>query len=1085
MGLIEVEGAKPGKAPGVGSRLTGQLDEVHGGLLRGWAADLAAPHTTVEIEVVVAGSVVLRTTAHHLRSDLADRGFGTGHHGFCVAMPVIEDAGEPVEVTVRFAATVAPLENGVRTLTPAEFRRPEIQGQLTDVSGGVLVGYVYIAGARSARVPIDLVADGKVLASSWAVDPALDAQLASKGATVFRLSGSNPTWLSLVQSETHIEAAGVRLPMLMSADEFARGMAVVECVIDGRGWLTGSPEVPYPLDTTGMLVAVGNHELIWRCRPVIDDGRTRMEINLPLPSDLAIGAQAVRILFPGSRRQLGPDVVVHHIPRDNIVRNPVFTRWNGDRPAEWSIPADGVTTVTASYGGGAGSAAGEVALSIELDKSNAARLKDLAPPPGQHSARILEQAHERVEFDSSMEVDGLVWARADRAGRLEMQIEVEGDDGSREVLTQMASVWSDWAPLKFRFRIPAVAATYRLKTVALARVHHSFNRIDVAAVGLGFEGFTMVAAREVGARWLGTPPTDGKPTNAVVNGRFSSWSNGLSFESLPTRLDVADGWRIITHKPEPNVSVWAERLSLRDPALAIHGSFSHGIAIAGTLTGTFLRLETVLRAHELLAGEGPLRLRFYAGQDSNSVAAGGVASRIVLAQLVCSQVRPGMPPVERSRHVLVRSLWLYPVGRYFDVSIPDKVLKALRDDLVRALDDMTIEFTLVFEFRSTAAAVIGDVELSALEEEDRGFGESEQAGLGIVALEDRNIAEQVPLLKGIESWLSPRISSAPTPNVGALREPVRGAMSPRWQHSSIRLPSIDIVICVHNALDDVIACLESLERHTLVPHTVTLVDDASDAPVRFALEAFVRYRPWMTLIVHAENKGYTHAANVGMARSRADWVVLLNSDTIVTPGWLEGLFECARSDKRIAFVGPVSNAASWQSVPEVHVQGGWSINPLPSGTTIEQMAELVARCSRRGFPRVPILNGFCTLMRKDALEAVGYLDEISFPMGYGEENDLCVRARKAGYELAVADHVYVYHRKSASFGTKRRTELAKLGTQRFKEKHPEIDVQELQRPLSECVPLIELRQALLSDLQGTAAAQPAEARAKTNGAHAR
>ena len=50
---------------------------------------------------------------------------------------------------------------------------------------------------------------------------------------------------------------------------------------------------------------------------------------------------------------------------------------------------------------------------------------------------------------------------------------------------------------------------------------------------------------------------------------------------------------------------------------------------------------------------------------------------------------------------------------------------------------------------------------------------------------------------------------------------------------------------------------------------------------------------------------------------------------------------------------------------------------------------------------------------------VGGMDGAAFPSGYGEENDLCLRVRNAGYQLAVADDVYVWHSKSASFGAAR------------------------------------------------------------------
>jgi GT2 family glycosyltransferase len=132
--------------------------------------------------------------------------------------------------------------------------------------------------------------------------------------------------------------------------------------------------------------------------------------------------------------------------------------------------------------------------------------------------------------------------------------------------------------------------------------------------------------------------------------------------------------------------------------------------------------------------------------------------------------------------------------------------------------------------------------------------------------------------------------------------------------------------------------------------------------------------------------------------------------------------------------------------------------------SVAEMAELVGRLSQRDFPEAPLLNGFCTLMRRSVLEEVEFLDEVAFPVGYGEENDLCIRVAQAGYKLAIADHVYVYHVKSATFGTKGRNQLSKKGTASFVSKHPSIDLKELQQMLAGVPPLIELRRALRQHL---------------------
>jgi GT2 family glycosyltransferase len=271
---------------------------------------------------------------------------------------------------------------------------------------------------------------------------------------------------------------------------------------------------------------------------------------------------------------------------------------------------------------------------------------------------------------------------------------------------------------------------------------------------------------------------------------------------------------------------------------------------------------------------------------------------------------------------------------------------------------------------------------------------------------------------------------------------------------------------VHDAIEETLACLDSVRSCTEIPHTVTIVDDASGGGTREQLRQYTRDTPWIRLIALDDNLGYTRAANVGLMSSRADWVVLLNSDTIVSPGWLTGMFEVTAAKPDVVLVGPLSNAASWQSVPDLtDVTGKWKVNDLPEGCTVAEMAEVVRSLSVRGFPEVPLLNGFCTLMRRKVVEEVGFLDEVAFPIGYGEENDLCVRVAKAGYKLAIADHVYVYHTKSASFGTTGRDRLASRGAASFASKHPEVNIAGLQQVLAESTPLFQLRKALRQHLE--------------------
>ena len=276
------------------------------------------------------------------------------------------------------------------------------------------------------------------------------------------------------------------------------------------------------------------------------------------------------------------------------------------------------------------------------------------------------------------------------------------------------------------------------------------------------------------------------------------------------------------------------------------------------------------------------------------------------------------------------------------------------------------------------------------------------------------------------------------PHGEASRSSVRRAPTPEVYRGSV-----DVVVCVHNAIEDVRQCLSSVLTRSTVDFRLIVVNDGSDAETTMWLRQLAANSNADVELIETNGPlGYTCAANRGLTASRADQVVLLNSDTIVPRLWLEDLLDCMRSHDDVGIVGPLSNAASYQSVPEVVDGGEWAVNDLPPGYNVDEFAELVHRVSRREFPRVDFVNGFCFMIKRRVIEKVGLLDEVTFPKGYGEENDYCLRAQAEGFALAIADQCFVYHGKSKSFGHAARLRLAKAGGQALREKHGDEKIEE-------------------------------------------
>lgn len=227
-----------------------------------------------------------------------------------------------------------------------------------------------------------------------------------------------------------------------------------------------------------------------------------------------------------------------------------------------------------------------------------------------------------------------------------------------------------------------------------------------------------------------------------------------------------------------------------------------------------------------------------------------------------------------------------------------------------------------------------------------------------------------------------------------------------------------IIVPVYRGLDDTQRCLQSVLRASnQTPWRLIVIDDASPEP---ELRAWVQQwseaqEPARVLLIrHEANRGFVHSVNEGMALAQGSDVVLLNSDTEVTAGWLDRLRSACYRAHDIGTATPWSNHATIFSYPHA-LEGG----APPPGWTADAMAQLCQRWLANQSVEVPTAHGFCMYIRADCLAAVGAFDADAFGLGYGEENDFCMRARLAGWKHVHALDAYVYHRGSVSFGAER------------------------------------------------------------------
>lgn len=212
---------------------------------------------------------------------------------------------------------------------------------------------------------------------------------------------------------------------------------------------------------------------------------------------------------------------------------------------------------------------------------------------------------------------------------------------------------------------------------------------------------------------------------------------------------------------------------------------------------------------------------------------------------------------------------------------------------------------------------------------------------------------------------------------------------------------VSILVPAYNQLEYCRQCVESIRAHTEWPYSLILVDNGSTDGVGEYFDSIGD-----AIVLHTgENLGFPGGVNRGLAHATGH-VLLLNSDTIVPRGWLTRLVTVLESHPRIGMAGPMTN----------HVSGPQLIADLDldSAEAINTFADERWNAYRGRLADTDRLVGFCMLVRDETFRAVGLLDE-SFGIGNFEDDDYCIRVRKAGYRVCMAEDCFVFHYGSRTF----------------------------------------------------------------------
>jgi GT2 family glycosyltransferase len=221
-------------------------------------------------------------------------------------------------------------------------------------------------------------------------------------------------------------------------------------------------------------------------------------------------------------------------------------------------------------------------------------------------------------------------------------------------------------------------------------------------------------------------------------------------------------------------------------------------------------------------------------------------------------------------------------------------------------------------------------------------------------------------------------------------------------------PLVSIVTLNWNSLSHTLEVLESLRGISYPNLEIIVVDNGSTNDEATLIEQ--KY-PEALVIRNERNEGFCGGNNIGTRRSRGDYVLLLNNDTIVEPGFLEPMVEALESDSGAGIASP--KILFYHSEGMIQYAGSTAINPLTVRGASIGYGEIDR--GQHDMPRETALpHGAAMLMRRALLEKIGLLWETFFV--YYEEYDFAERAKRHGYTTRFVPESVILHKESASIG---------------------------------------------------------------------
>jgi len=220
-------------------------------------------------------------------------------------------------------------------------------------------------------------------------------------------------------------------------------------------------------------------------------------------------------------------------------------------------------------------------------------------------------------------------------------------------------------------------------------------------------------------------------------------------------------------------------------------------------------------------------------------------------------------------------------------------------------------------------------------------------------------------------------------------------------------PKIFSVMLNWNEFQHTVPCIDSLKQSSLPLAKILVLDQASEDDSGEKLQKLYDQDELVKIIRNEKNYGFAVGMNIGIQQALqmgAEYIFILNNDTIVDRGCIQLLYEPLLSDPLAAVSGP---AIMYYSAPEKLWQAGGFFNKLKMGVSVPDKGKLLSEISS-SISKVGFLTGCALLVPRKTFEKVGLFDPSLF--FYGDDVDYGLRIKEAGLDMYFVPTAKVWHK---------------------------------------------------------------------------